>query len=169
MKVRNRDEGSASAGAGEFRLEEFVPFRLAVIAGRVSRLFAKRFEKEFGLSIPEWRVLTVIGRFETGSPSMVSAWTSMDKVKVSRAAATLVARGLLRQGLDPLDGRGRILRLTRKGIGVHASIVPLARQLEDELSAGLSKAEWASLQKAMDRLEAHLDNTQGHDLEAAAE
>ena len=56
------------------------------------------------------------GRFGTLSPSAVGEATAMDKVKVSRAAASLVARGLLRQTQDPHDGRGRLLRLTRKGV-----------------------------------------------------
>ena len=43
----------------------------------------------------------------------------MDKVKVSRAAASLVARGLLRQTQDPRDGRARLLRLTCRGATAH--------------------------------------------------
>ena len=116
--------------SGDFRLEEFLPFQLSATTSRVTRMFAKRFADELGLSIPEWRVLAVVGRFGTASPSMVSEWAAMDKVKVSRAAATLVARGLLKQTQDPSDGRARLLRLTRKGTGVHQAAVPLARALE---------------------------------------
>lgn len=79
----------------------------------------------------------------------------MDKVKVSRAAAALVARGLLRQAPDPKDGRGRLLSLTRKGVAVHQGVIPLARELEASLSQGLGRAEWATLQKALLRLNAH--------------
>ena len=39
-------------------------------------------------------MLAIVGRFGTLSPSAVGEWTAMDKVKVSRAAASLVARGL---------------------------------------------------------------------------
>ncbi|HXA26388.1 MAG TPA: MarR family transcriptional regulator, partial [Acetobacteraceae bacterium] len=112
-----------------FRLEEFLPYRLSVAANRVSRLFARRYSEAYGLSIPEWRVLAMIGRFGTLSPSAVGEWTAMDKVKVSRAAASLVARGLLRQTQDPRDGRGRLLHLTRKGATVYQGVVPLACEL----------------------------------------
>src|SRR5271157_3647896 len=98
-----------------FHLEDFLPYRLSVAANRVSRLFARRYAEAYGLSIPEWRVLAMVGRFGTLSPSAVGEWTAMDKVKVSRAAASLAARGLLKQTPDPHDGRGRLLRLTRKG------------------------------------------------------
>ena len=102
-----------------FRLEDFLPYKLSVAANRVSRLFARRYSEAYGLTIPEWRVLAMVGRFGTLSPSAVGEWTAMDKVKVSRAAASLVERGLLKQTQDPKDGRGRLLRLTRKGGTVH--------------------------------------------------
>jgi DNA-binding MarR family transcriptional regulator len=79
----------------------------------------------------------------------------MDKVKVSRAAASLVARGLLKQAQDPDDGRGRLLRLTRKGAGVYAGIKPMADEVEAALAAGLSRTEWNALQKALAKLVDH--------------
>jgi DNA-binding MarR family transcriptional regulator len=150
-----------------FRLEEFLPYRLSVASNRVSRLFARRYAEAFGLTIPEWRVLAVIGRFGTLSPSGVGEWTAMDKVKVSRAAASLVSRGLLRQSPDPNDGRGRLLRLTRKGATVHSGVVPLARDLEATLAAGLTKAEWAALNKALVKLNEHVQGIEGPDARGA--
>ena len=146
-----------------FRLEDFLPYRLSVAANRVSRLFARRYSEAYGLSIPEWRVLAVVGRFDTLSPSAVGEWTAMDKVKVSRAAASLVARGLLRQAQDPQDGRGRLLRLTRKGVSVHQGMVPLACELEEQLADGMSRTEWNSLLKALDKLNAHVQEFAGAD------
>ncbi len=76
----------------------------------------------------------------------------MDKVKVSRAAASLVARGLIRQSQDPADGRGRLLRLTRKGTTIHTNVASTARAIEAELTPGLTKAEWNALHKALGKL-----------------
>jgi DNA-binding MarR family transcriptional regulator len=144
-----------------FRLEEFLPYRLSVAANRVSRLFARRYSEAYGLSIPEWRVLAMIGRFGTLSPSAVGEWTAMDKVKVSRAAASLVARGLLRQTQDPRDGRGRLLHLTRKGATVYQGVVPLACELEEQLAEGMSRTEWSNLLKALDKLSTHAQCFEG--------
>jgi len=52
-----------SSEAPDFRLEDFLPYRLSVAANRVSRRFAGRYGAAFGLSIPEWRVMAVLGRF----------------------------------------------------------------------------------------------------------
>jgi DNA-binding MarR family transcriptional regulator len=164
MKPLSRKQQAADPAADGFRLEEFLPYQLSVAANRVSRLFARRYSEAFGLSIPEWRVIAVVGRFGTLSPSAIGDATAMDKVKVSRAAGSLVARGLLKQAPDPRDGRGRLLRLTRKGDAVHQGVVPLARELEASLSQGLNRTEWAALEKALTRLSAHVLDIGGPDM-----
>jgi DNA-binding MarR family transcriptional regulator len=157
------------ANGEAFRLEDFLPYRLSVAANRVSRLFARRYSDAFGLSIPEWRVLAIVGRFGTLSPTSVGEWTAMDKVKVSRAAASLVARGMLRQAPDPEDGRGRLLRLTRKGAAVHDGMVPLACELEGQLAEGMSRTEWGALLKALDKLSSHAKECGGGEHGASVE
>jgi DNA-binding MarR family transcriptional regulator len=97
----------------------------------------------------------MVGRFGPVSPSLVGERAAMDKVKVSRAAASLVSRGLLRQGQDPQDGRGRLLRLTRRGTSVYEAMVPLAYELEGQLAGGMSRNEWSTLLKALEKLDAH--------------
>jgi DNA-binding MarR family transcriptional regulator len=118
-------------------------------------MFARRYSEAYGLSIPEWRVLAMVGRLGTVSPSLVGERATMDKVKVSRAAASLVSRGLLRQAHDPEDGRGRLLRLTRRGTSVYEGMVPLAHALEGQLAEGLSRTEWSALLKALEKLDVH--------------
>ena len=151
------DDGDA------FRLEDFLPYRLSVTSNHVSRMFARHYSEQFGLTIPEWRVLAVVGRFGSLSPSKVGELSAMDKVKVSRAAATLVNRGLLRQTQDPHDGRGRLLRLTRKGTAIHADVVPLARNLESSLAAGLTRTEWSGLNRILLKLNNHVLAIEGSD------
>ena len=170
MKTKSGGRVQKAGVNGEgFRLEDFLPYRLSVAATSVSRLFARHYEESYGLSIPEWRMLAIIGRFGTLSPSAVGEATAMDKVKVSRAAASLVARGLVKQTQDPNDGRGRLLRLTRKGVAVHHGMVPLAHELEEQLAEGMTRTEWGSLLKALDKLAAHAQGVDGLGNGAAAD
>jgi DNA-binding MarR family transcriptional regulator len=148
-------EVNGNGRAEEFRLEDFLPYRLSVAADSVSRLIAREHLAQPGLGMPEWRLLAAVGRFGVLSPTVAGERTSMDKVKVSRAAASLVARGLLRQAQDPADGRGRLLRLTRKGSTVYTSVAMTARDVEATLSAGLTKGEWNALHKALGKLDDH--------------
>ena len=151
-KTVSADEGS---DADEFRLEDFLPYRLSVAADSVTQLIARHYLIHSDLAMPEWRLLAAVGRFGVLSPTAAGERTSMDKVKISRAAAGLVSRGLLRQTHDPDDGRGRLLRLTRKGTTVYAGIGPTARAIEASLAPSLSKAEWAALHKALGKLSLH--------------
>ncbi len=169
MKPRAQKTALPDQAADDFQLEDFLPYRLAVASNQVSRLFMRNHAENFGLTIPEWRVLAVIGRFQTLSPSAVGEWAAMDKVKVSRAAASLVARGLLRQNQDPSDGRGRLLRLTRKGLSLYAQLVPQARALEETLADGLSHAEWTSLNKVLAKLNTHCAALEAGETEDAEE
>jgi DNA-binding MarR family transcriptional regulator len=153
--VKEPIDADEISGDGVFRLEDFLPYRLSVAAESVSHLIARHHLAQSGLPMPEWRLLAAVGRYGVLSPTAAGEHTSMDKVKVSRAAASLVSRGLLRQTPDPDDGRGRLLRLTRKGNTFYTSVAPMARDIEATLAPGLTKTEWNALQKALAKLSEH--------------
>ena len=126
-------------------LGEFLPYRLSVVTEAVSRLFAEHYEARFGITIREWRVMAVVGEAPPRSTQEVIERTGMDRVKVSRAAIRLVDKGLLARRPDPGDARAHLLSLTRKGEGVYRAIVPLAREIQAALAAGLTAEEEAQL------------------------
>jgi DNA-binding MarR family transcriptional regulator len=154
-QVKKPVETDPPAPAAAFQLEEFLPYRLAVAAESVSRLIARQHLSKSGLGMSEWRLLAAVGRFGVLSPTAAGECTAMDKVKVSRAAASLVASGLLRQAQDPQDGRGRLLRLTRKGAALYADVAPTASEIQDVLMAGLGRTEWRALHRALGKLSDH--------------
>jgi DNA-binding MarR family transcriptional regulator len=133
----------------EFTLGGFLPYRLAVAAAAVSDRFARRYSRQFGISIPEWRVLAVLGSFGTTHATRLVALTKMDKVKVSRAVAGLEGAGLLRRKPDPADARRALLALTAKGARLYAAIVPLAEGMQAELLAALPAEARAGLDAAL--------------------
>jgi DNA-binding MarR family transcriptional regulator len=141
-----------SSKPDEFRLEDFLPYRLSVAANRVSRRFAERYGTAFGLSIPEWRVMAVLGRFGRLPAREIAARTAMDKVKVSRAVRQLAARGFLDRETDAADARLQWLALSVAGQGVHAAIVPMARTIEAEVTEELSASDVALLHAALGRI-----------------
>jgi DNA-binding MarR family transcriptional regulator len=151
-----------SVPTAEFHLASFLPFRLAVVSDCVARVFSENYVESSDLTIPEWRALAVIAEHQELSPTAVGHHTAMDKVKVSRATQSLVAKGLLRQSQDPRDGRGRLLRLTRKGVAVHARIVPLATRLESMLFDDLSHADMAALNRALSKISTRLEMNGGN-------
>ena len=135
-------------------LEEFLPYRLSVLMLRISNAIARSYERRFRLTVPEWRVMAVLGRFGPLSANGVAEKTQMDKVRVSRAVARLVSAGRVSRRVDPADRRRTVLALTAAGRAIHREIVPHARGVEARLLAGLAPAERAQLDRLVAKLEA---------------
>jgi DNA-binding MarR family transcriptional regulator len=135
-------------------LEGFLPYRLSVLMLRISNAIAQSYERRFRLTVPEWRVMAVLGRFGPLSANGVGEKTQMDKVRVSRAVARLVAAGRVSRRIDHADRRRAVLALTPAGKAIHREIVPHARRVEARLLAGLTPAERAALDHLMAKLEA---------------
>lgn len=122
-----------------FQLSAFLPYQLAVAAGRVSKAFSERYRAEFGLSIPEWRVLAHLAGGDAVSVREIHARVDMDKSKVSRAAARLEQAGLIEKRDHAGDKRLLDMRLTAKGQELMARIVPIADAYQEELLARLGE------------------------------
>ncbi len=136
----------------ELTLEEFMPYRLARLSSTVSTTIARAYDKEFGLSIPEWRVIAVLGRFPGLSAVEVADRTLMDKVAVSRAITKLIKTARVDRQFADADRRRSILHLSEEGRKVHDEIAPLALKFEEDLLHGLSEDEIRTLNVVMERL-----------------
>jgi DNA-binding MarR family transcriptional regulator len=143
---------ASTAGHARLDLDRFVPYRLSVLTNRMSDAIARHYSKRFGLTIPEWRVMAVLGQTPGLSAREVAARTAMDKVRVSRAVANLMHRKRVARIGDAADGRITRLSLTRQGTAIYDEIVPLALHLEDVFLAALSPGERATLVTLMDKL-----------------
>ena len=99
----------------ELILEEFLPYRLAVLSNTVSTTVARAYDKRFNVSIPEWRVIAILGRFPGLSAVEVAERTMMDKVAVSRAVTKLVKNGRIDREFADADKRRSILNLSEEG------------------------------------------------------
>jgi DNA-binding MarR family transcriptional regulator len=145
-------------------LEAFAPYRLAVVADTVSRALSAVYTKEFGLSVPEWRVLANLGRFGPLNAGELAERSSMDKPKVTRALQRLEARGLTQRAVVSADRRQVRLSLTRRGRLQFRQIASLALEWEAEFLGALSDAE----RKGLDRILAKLLR-QAEDMRAGSE
>lgn len=136
------------------QLDDFLPFRLSVASNAVSRVIASAYESRFGLKAPEWRLIAVLAEREAFTPQAIAERTVMDKVTVSRAAQSLLARRLIERRPNAVDGRSHHLSLTDEGRRLHAVVMPLAQQFERSILESFSDAERAGLMDLLKRLEA---------------
>lgn len=136
-------------------LENFLPYRLSVLAQIVSESLHDLYAGPYALSVTQWRVMAALGRFAPLTASQVGQRIVMDKVAVSRAVASLMKRGLVERATDQDDRRRASLELSAQGRAVHARIVPLAMEYEDRLYQALTPAERQVFNSLSDRLFAH--------------
>ena len=136
----------------DLKLENFLPYRLAVLSNTVSTTVARAYDKRFNVSIPEWRVIAILGRFPGLSAVEVAERTMLDKVAVSRAVTKLIKKGRIDRVFADADKRRSILNLTEEGHKLHDEIASLALDFEHDLVEGLSAEELAQLNNLMERL-----------------
>lgn len=127
--------------ANPSRLADFLPYQMSVTTNAVSDLIAGEYRARYGLKIPEWRVMAVLGDAGAKTQRELVQGTRMDKVAVNRACKVLEDRGLAGRRPNARDGRSHHLELTRAGQKMHAEIMPHALEMERRLLASLDPAE----------------------------
>ena len=138
---------------GPLVLAEFLPYRLSVLANRVSRDLSRLYAEQFDLTITQWRILAILGLHPGISADEVCRRSEMDKVAVSRAVRRLRGKGLLSRRIDTADRRRSVLRLSARGTKTYHRIVPLAQRYERELLDGLSAKARRDLGRSLDELD----------------
>jgi len=135
-----------------FDLSEFLPYRMTVAAEKLSAGMARRYRDEFGISVPEWRVLVHVA--DAGSVSIrdINTRVHLEKSKASRAASRLEAAGLLKKEVDAHDRRLVALTLTGEGRALMDRLTVIAQDYQarlDSLIAPHLSALDAALSKLM--------------------
>ncbi len=132
-------------------LSNFLPYQLSLASNAVSGRIAIEYRQRFGLSIPEWRVMAVLGDVGALTQRDLTRRTIMDKVAVNRACKGLEDRELAVRTPNEADGRSHLLDLTEAGREMHGQIMPLAMEIERRLFEGFSPDELDLFRKLLDR------------------
>ena len=134
-------------------LENFLPYRLSIASNQVSELIASTYRNKYGLSVAEWRLITILAETGASTPRDLVHLSKMDKVTVSRAAVRLSRAGFVSKRANPGDGRSHHLKLTRRGLSIYRDVTPRVRVVEAELLNRFTKAETQFLSKLLRRLQ----------------
>jgi DNA-binding MarR family transcriptional regulator len=136
------------------RLGQFLPYLLSITANTVSVRIADEYRSRFGLNVPEWRVMAVLGDSGALTQRQLTRLTIMDKVAVNRACKELEKRGLAHRQPNAEDGRSHHLDLTEAGRAMHGAIMPLALEMERRLFSTFTEEELALFRALLARIRA---------------
>ena len=139
-------------------LADFLPYQLSITSNAVSGRIAVEYRQHFGLSIPEWRVMAILGDSGSMTQRDLTQHTLMDKVAVNRACKVLEDRQLAERTPNEQDGRSHHLELSATGREMYAKIMPLAKEMERRLFEGFSEEELSLFRALLNRVRAQADD-----------
>ena len=141
----------------------FFPYRLAIAAESFSRRLVEVYQREYGLSREEWRLLFLLASSDRRTSLELAKLTSLLKFQVSRAADRLESKGLIRRATAKSDRRLRVYACTRKGRDLFQTVLPLVNSRAEAILDAMSGADRAALKRGVEALLAAIEATSPSD------
>lgn len=155
-KAKNKGRGREILDLGAF-----LPYRLSVLAQRLSRDIEERQRRQHKLAMKDWKVMQIMAVHGELLPADIRRMGTQNKAQISRALKCLLDRGLVAKLPRPDDSRTFGVSLTDAGWAVYEAMVPRMRARQEEILGGLSAAEAKELRRLLDRLEDSLARGSG--------
>lgn len=131
---------------------EFWCFRLAALGRKISRQYSAAFAP-YGITPTQSFILFDLVRNDGSSVKDIAARIQLDSPAVTGVIDRLVKEGLVRRQEDPSDRRSLQIYLTSRGRELAQQLLPLAREFNRSLQAGLNPGERQLFSQVLTRLE----------------
>jgi DNA-binding MarR family transcriptional regulator len=132
-------------------LGRFLPYLLNRAGAQTAQVFGTVL-KEFGLTLPEWRILIALWQNEDRRLRDLSEITVVDHSTLSRQISNLERANLVTRGRSKDDGRALRIALTAKGKKITSTLIPIARAQAAAAIQGLTKQQLATLEECLMRI-----------------
>ena len=150
---------AAGSTASAMPLEELLTYRVCILAKMMDRASAAELAA-YKLGVAEWRVLAQLSVVSPATVRGLAARLRVDRAEVSRAAAALVARRLVKRESEPGDARSALFRLTESGRALYREIMPSRVALHERLAGALTSHELEVLTAAAEKLTKELERAE---------
>lgn len=148
---------------------DLLTYRLLRLSNTLGLYSNRRYRDELDVTLPEWRVLSIIALLETTSARDISRALATDKAWVGLTVQKLERRGFVRRVSDRHDGRRTLVSLTRQGQEVHDTIMVNARRRQKRLLGALPQGTADTLIACLEKLQTEADRMLAELDEAQAE
>jgi MarR family transcriptional regulator, organic hydroperoxide resistance regulator len=143
--------------SAKLNLGDYLPY----LVNRVGNIIADQFGEEalapHGLSIAMWRVMAVLASAGRQRQIDLADLTSIDSSTLSRLVTRLVHLGLVTRTRSTSSNREVAVRLSPKGGGLVAQLIPIGLQFEAAAIAGLAPQELMTLKRCLRRMYANME------------
>lgn len=129
-----------------------LPFQIAQLNSMLNAQARKIISRYGELSLAQWRILHLVAWDIAETTTAVRKAIGIDKGQFSKALSHLVGQSYVELSTYAGDKRQYQIRLTEKGMSMHASIKPELMARRDHLLASLSLEEQNTLYRAISLL-----------------
>ena len=142
-------------------LGESFTHRLHTLQKLTDKVTQAAYLEATGLPLGDGRCLAAVGAFEPLSVKDLARMANVDKAQASRAAQTLVDKGLVTKTVSATDARGVVLRFTPAGQALWRRLMAVVEARNQQIVACLTEAERAQFADLLTRLVAHARDIAG--------
>lgn len=152
VTASNVSRSKPAAQAMEQDLRALTSFQLRQLANMYTKGTASVYERKFGLTLNEWRLIALLHASSELSLNRLAEQAQFDRGLTSRIVQALADRGFVDRRADSRDARGVAISLTEQGRELVGRIFPEALARNEQLLSCLTKNEREVLQKALQKL-----------------
>lgn len=131
-------------------------YRISVLSRALAREGARLYLGAIGLSLPQWRVISTLGRLGEVGVSAIADQCSMDRGQTSRTIDTLIQAGLIRLQPGIADRRTTLYSLSPEGERRYQAGLPIAMKRQERLLQGFASQDVATFSTMLDAMLARL-------------
>ena len=135
----------------------FLTSRVLKLSNTLGLYSSRRYRDEFGLTLPEWRVLSVVAYSEPTTAREISRTLATDKGWIGLSADSLRRRGYVSGTPDKRDRRRTLLTLTEEGRKKHEAVLAVSTWRQERLMACLPDGAGDLFIECLDRLQAEAE------------
>jgi DNA-binding MarR family transcriptional regulator len=146
-------------------LVDHMPYLVNRAGNLVIQLFTRDLS-QWGVTVPIWRILAVLGEHGPQRLIDLALLTSIDVSTLSRTVGTMVRRGFILRGVAPDNRREVVISITPQGRRILDKALPSAIRYEQSLMSGLPKKDIDAAKRVLTAMFERLAEQAGRSLPA---
>ena len=137
-------------------VDSFITTQMSRVGNALRRTITLPYAEKFGLTVAEWRMLSVLAEAKRLPFADLVVQSATDKSLVSRALRLLEGRGLVQLEAQPgAPRKGLVCHIMPAGIALYEQAMPIARQRQAAMLLVLTPDERTVMYRVLKKLHRH--------------
>lgn len=146
-------------------LAHYPPYQLVHAAEMLRDTFEQFYEQRYQLTVPQWRLMMVLGpHYPISQKELVEA-SGMDKVRISREIRRLAEKGIIFTESSEQDKRISLVSLTNVGLSLFQQLKSEAGSWQHTLTDYLPSESREAIRQHLHTVSAAIEQLQSLDKE----